>query len=267
MTHEVFSFYYEGTKIPCKIHFSDTDATVTTVLFLGTVQIGKIPHWIASKCPPGTAIIQGAPHWRARADGSTIPDFMFQYTIQSFNFLRSIKNLDFLKVIADSQAAPGVISLFAMNAYRTYLNTLVLLQPLGLNNEQYAGDKPALSVFKNRLALNTKHQLAPFLIEHKLRYNHYLIATKTGLISKKSSAHYGAGLNHNAIAELKTLYTLHNRIEIIVGQYDALFPVHEIQRSLNLAKISIVVTTVPGVPHSPLATKHGRKLLEAALDL
>ncbi len=262
--HELPSVYrFDGLKVPYSIWLNCEPAHVTTVLFLGTVQIGKIPGWIAASCPPGTAVVQGAPHWHApKEDGSDIPDFMFGFTETAFTAVthhaKSVTH-----IIADSQAAPGVMRLLAQHRYG--VNQLTLLQPLGLNAATYSGTYEAqLVVFKARIRHNTKHQLGAALLDRRLRYNHSQMLRHLNFKSAKTWAQYSAGLLYDSTNDLKKVVSQNVHVVIICGANDGLFPPDEIKQSLKAADIAVPITIIPRLPHSPLIAKAGAHILARA---
>lgn len=260
-----FTFQYADLRSRCVIWTTSSATEIHNVLFLGTVQVNKLPYWVAVACPPRTAVIQGAPHWHAAPDGTTIPDFMFEFTRQAFDCIAKNIQLKSLHILADSQAAPGVLALFRGKKYAQYLERLTLIQPLGLNHQSYAaGSDLPISIFNKRVRKNALHQLLPLLSEHRLRYNHYLIATKAAANQGRANAQYAAGLTHDALPDLQKLYAVNPRITIICGVKDALFPAHEINNSLRKIDLPIDVLQIGSVPHSPLATRQGKRLLAVA---
>jgi len=52
-----FEFTYESQPIYYHVWLSDMSSPITTIVFLGTVQIGRLPAWIAYRCPPGVAVV------------------------------------------------------------------------------------------------------------------------------------------------------------------------------------------------------------------
>lgn len=159
MYSQQFEYAYNDQQIPYSIWFSDRSSTIETVVFLGTVQVGKLPGWVAEKCPPKTAIIQGAPHWYAKPDGSDIPTYMFEYSVASFRALLSVRDVKPSVVIADSQAAPGTILLFGRSEHSPYMKSLALVQPLGLTEHIYRGsDQYRFGLFKQRVLKNCYYQ-------------------------------------------------------------------------------------------------------------
>lgn len=244
------------------------DDPIETIVFLGTIQIGELGKWVAESCPPNTIVVQGAPHWTAQDDGSDIPEYMLDFTNSVFDTLLKKFSITKVHIIAESQAAPAVLYLFGQKAYIPSLKKLTLIQPLGLNARAYSGtEAQRVETFKRRIVANFIYQLTALVIDARLRHNHRTVGRITGgarLHNPKARAQYGSGLAHDATSSLKVLYEHHKEIVIICGTKDKLFPPTEIAATLAANGIDIPLRTIKGVPHSPLATRYGQRLLRAA---
>lgn len=267
VTSQEFQSSYNGQSITFVAWANHTNGPVVSVLFLGTLQVAKLPRWVAESCPPGTVVVQGLPHWYARDDGSDMPEFSVNFIRCAFDALINQHDFDKVNVIAESQAVPGVTKLLARPKYQPHLKQLILLQPLGLNSQAFAGSlDQRISVFQKRINANLVQQLGPLLTDRRLRYNHRLLFKSVNLRNAKDRAQYGSGLTYNAIPDLQQLYKVNPNIRIICGAKDKLFVPAEIQESLRAAQLQIAVTTVSGVPHMPLATRLGRRLLHGCFE-
>jgi hypothetical protein len=236
-------------------------------VFLGTVQIGKLPLWVAEKCPPGTVVVQGAPHWFAEEDGSDIPDFMFRFTEEVFASILDNYAIKRLRVIADSQAVPGVLRWLAGNERATVLSQLVLLQPLGLNAAAFTGtSEDRVRLFKKRIAKNFRYQVRSLLFDRRLVHNHRQILKTVGYDNPKMNAQYSSGLAHDSTDDLKKIAAANDQIVIVCGKNDMMFPPEEIKSTLQRNGLKIPVVVIPGIPHSPPATRHGMRLLNKAFE-
>ena len=263
-----FGYQYDRQDIRYTTWFTGSREQLQTIVFLGTVQIGKLPGWIAKSCPENTAVIPGALHWLAKADGSDIPEFMYAYTEHAFlAAVAAIPEGKPVNIIADSQAAPSVLGLLAKPTYAKRIRTIVLAQPLGLNTS-YLGSTPAqrLQSFKKRVLQNLRYQVPSLLSDPRLIYNHRLMLKTVGFDNDKSNAQYGAGLAYDATSHLHDVLKAGIKVIVVCGQNDIMFPASEIRAALAAKKIDIAVKVVPGVPHSPLATRHGRKLLQSCFE-
>lgn len=268
MIQRTFTYNYHKKHIDYSVWFTSDVKELDTVVFLGTVQIDKIPKWVAEACPPRTAIVQGAPHWHAKDDGSDTNEYMLGYSKSAMQTLATQYVFESLNIIAESQTVPGSIQLFLTDTYRTRLNRAVFLQPLGFNVATFAGtDEERLSVFKNRIIKNAYYQLTSLLLDGRLRYNHRLLGKTVSFRDPKAKAQYSSGLTYNALPELKQILLQGTEVTIICGEKDKLFPAEEIRKSLKDTDISLSVLEIKDVPHSPLATNHGMKLLRSALAI
>lgn len=261
-----FGYGYKDKTIAYSLWRTGNSKIVRTIIFLGTVQIDKHPRWIAAQSPNDTIIVQGAPHWHASDDGSDIPEFMFHFTKEVLRNIFSNNKTKNLRIIADSQAAPGVLNWLANNDLEP-VSQLVLLQPLGLNAAMYGTTQAErIELFRNRIAKNFRYQLRALLSDRRLRYNHRLILKTVGYNNPKVNAQYGSGLRHDSVADLKKIKASHIRIAIVCGQRDMMFPPDEIKHTIQKNDMDIPVLIVPEVPHSPLATKDGLRLLKKAFE-
>lgn len=263
MTVFDFTYPYNDLTIASKI-YTNSESPIERIILLGTAQTGKLPEWVIAKCPPNTAVVQGAPHWHARDDGEDVPDFMYKYTLAAIDtIISSFELAPPLEIIADSQAVPGAVNLFASPKYHKYLKNMSLIQPLGLTTTAYAGsEKYRMSKFHKRVILNARHHLIPLLHDFRLHYNYFMLLKVIGVKgSKVANAQYSSGLRYNSLPDLKKLHEMNPNIRIICGDKDAIFPAHEIKNSLKKAGIPIKISTIPGVPHSSLATRQGIKIL------
>lgn len=267
MKRRQFTYLYQGKPIDYSVWLTSNDKTINTIVFLGTVQIDKLPEWVAQACPPKTAIVQGGPYWHAKPDGSDIPDFMIGYTKSALKEIESQYTISSLNIIADSQAVAAVIRIFTLKQYFPTLKSLVLLQPLGLNPNAFKGpENERIATLKRRVARNAYHQIPSLMFDSRLRYNHRLLGKIASLRDTRVRAQYSSGLGHSALPDLKKLTKLGASVTIICGAKDKMFPADEIEPSLKQEGIAIPVVSVHSVPHSPLATKQGLKLLNAAFS-
>ncbi len=268
MVQKEFTYSYNGKKIPFTVWLTEDSGALDTVVFLGTVQVGKLAEWVARDCPPRTAIVQGAPQWFAKEDGSDTAEFMYGFTESAFKSLQANYSFKSLHVIAESQAVPGVVLLFNMTEYKHCLKSAVLLQPLGFTANIFAGtDEQRLALFKKRIIKNAYHQLTGLLLDSRLRHNHRQLTKLTSFRDPQVKAQYNSGLKHDSLPELKQLLSHNSHVTIICGSNDKIFPPHEIKASLKLYGLKVPLLTVVGVPHSPPATKQGNKLMAKAFSL
>ncbi len=260
-----FTYGYHDTAIDYDVWLTSDDEQLDTIIFLGTVQIGKMPEWVAAKCPPRTAIVQGAPHWHAKDDGSDIPDFMLGYTGSALKSLLTDYTFGSLSIIAESHAAPGVAQLLATDTTYADVNNVVLLQPLGFSAMGYADtDEERMALFKKRLVHNACRQLPALLSDGRFRYSYRTITKVLDTRQPKTWAWYNSGLMHDILPNLKKVISRGCGVTVICGANDKLFPAHEVRAGLQGANIEVPVIEMSGVTHPPLGSRQGMKLLRAA---
>ena len=247
------------------IYCSAGTKTVATWLFLGTAQVGRLAQWVAKSCPPGVAVIPGAPHWFANKDGSDVPDFIVRYTATMVDELTRRYGQP-TSIIAESQAAGGVA--LYLQKVRDNVGQLILLQPLGLNTHEYTRPPSPYSELQRRVNHNFLHQIPSLFTDLRLLFNHaFLIRTiKPG--TSKAKAQSEAGLVCSILDPVKELFLDGTPIHIVSGEHDILFPPAEIRSNLDAAGMgSIPISIVPKTPHSPLSTRAGRLLLDEAIRI
>lgn len=267
MRKSSFIFDNRGREIEYDIWFTGPKDQISIIIFLGTVQVGDIPRWVAQACPPRAAIVQGAPHWFAEADGSDIPDFMLRFAVDAFDNIKRESDMRRIRVIADSQSAPSVLRILCREELVDTISDVVLLQPLGLNRQAYGGgdDSARLRIFKKRLSGNALSHIAPMIYDKRLRYSYRQQLQLAFSDGAKADAQYAAGLACDATDDLLRVYQSGVQVSIICGSRDKLFPPEEISRNLKSRGIPIQVKKVPGVSHTPLPSRRGLRLLRVAL--
>lgn len=260
-----FIYTYRHSQVHYSIWANLVNGSVQTIVFLGVAQIERLAQWVAESCPPGTLVVQGAPHWHASNDGSDLHTYMEGFVTNVFDILLEQFHIDEVHIVAESQAVPGVIKILLLKKYNSHLKKLTLLQPLGLNKRAFTESTgESAKTLQKRIVANMRYQLIPMLTDGRLRYNHRLLHRVTGIHTKKARAQYNVGLTYDATDDLLQLYAITKNIIIICGEKDKLFSPHEIKNNLANHKIAVRVHVVKNVPHSPLATKHGQKLLHEA---
>lgn len=269
MKQLTFDFLYGNKHIPYSVWFSDESDRVETIVFLGTVQINKIPEWVAAKCPPHTAVVQGAPHWHALPDGSDIPEFILTYTEDAVKKIFKNRKVSKVNVIGESQGAAALATLFASrDKYERYLGDVVLIQPLGFSKNIYYGTgEKKMKLFKRRVGRNASRQLAALLVDPKLRYNHRQLKKIANFADAVSVAQYASGLDFDITRDVQKLISRQHSVSVVCGSRDTIFPVREIRQTLSEHNLLVKIEVVLGVSHSPLATKQGTKLLNKAFSL
>jgi hypothetical protein len=261
-----FEFAYGGRKLPFCIWRRSGEEQVTAIVFLGTVQIGHLPRWAAEHCPPGTLIVEGAPHWHAAKDGSDILEYMEAYTLCAYRAAEATWRVGNARMVADSQAVPGLLRLLVEHS-QLIPDAVVLLQPLGLNSASFGTNRQQrIWEFRERVWRNLRFQYRHLLTDSHLRYNHGLLMTRVNVLSTRAKYQYSSGLAYDSRNDLAQVAARMKHVSIICGADDQLFPAEEIRRNLHESHIDVSVKVLPGIPHSPLPTRLGLQLLDAALE-
>lgn len=255
-------FQYRSKSVPYSIYTNGKWDSITRILLMGTLQAASSAKTVIRNMPLGTAVIQGAPHWVAKADGSDITEFVFGYTAHAIDSVLRRNGRAPLHLIADSQAAPGAIY-YAMS-HLNQLTRLTLIQPLGLNAHVFTGDaKNRTRILNTRGNATIRQQLSHIPTETAIIRNHLRVVwylarnTHNGV----AEAQYGAGLARSTISDLKQIAGK-LPIRIIVGEYDKIFPPAELAQSLSENDINdIEFIIAKGLPHSLLASRVGKRLL------
>lgn len=260
----VLTFPYKSRLISFSVYSTSSLREIKSILLLGTVQTGSTPRSVAKFMQAGTAVVQGAPHWFASKDGIDIPEFVFGYTKHAVkSILTKTKNKK-VHIIADSQAVPGAIN-FAKN-HASSVSQLSLLQPLGLNRSAFPGNiSERVGTLRKRIISNFRYQVPTLLSDLDVPRNHIKIAGITLRDTLRGSAanQYGTGLAYDSSDELRQV-SESIPVYIIAGENDAIFPPAEIVATLREAAINNThLTVIPNIPHSPLSSRAGRKLLNA----
>ena len=264
--HNAF-FNYHNKRIPFSFWTNSVNRRPDTIIFLGTGQIKRIPYWVAKAAPAGTVVVEGLPHWHSKPDAEDIVTFTQQYTKYAFLTILKIYSQKKMNVIAQSQAAPGV--LWLANRLQQEVGNIALVLPMGLNTEHLGNtNEERYEELKRRSLKSLFH---PEQLQLKNIYAGLLLAKiiirghKDGSTKRK----YTKGVSHSAMNELTVALENDTRIiSLFLGEDDALFPVAEIQRSLTDAKIiQIDVRIFPKKAHTSLTTRQSTKIVKQAVQI
>lgn len=258
-------FDYKRTCYQCNIVLSPNTVIIEKVLFLGVFQNEQMAEWVAESCPEGVAVVPGAPHWLSKPDGSDIQDLIKKYTYETIHEIKKHKTKKRITMIAESQAAPGMLWMLEEKRNIPWPTNVVLMQPLGLNPNSFKAKSGMydIDLFKKRVRENAKYYIKNFLYDKKLVKNH-LEMVKLNYKFNVKDEHYGVGLTYDSSSHL--VYVSKNtRLTFVCGARDAIFPSNEILQTVNKTGVDYDMMVVSGVPHTPLYTKQGHRLLKYAL--
>lgn len=267
VVRHIASYRYEKHEIKFDVWTHRDEPLIHIILFLGTVQVGEMPKHVSRLCPPGTAVVQGAPHWKAEPSSNDLIDFMYEFTKQAFEYINlQFHRSKFLTIVAESQAAPGALRL--ATSFTSQVESLILIQPLGLNSSAFSGSgsERAKELFK-RARKNVSLQVNSLMRDQRMIRNYLLMlgVNVRETILGRVSYQYGVGLAYSAIHDLAKVA---QKTIIIIGTLDQLFPYEEIAADLAGRDIdNIRMVRVQGVAHAPLGSATGSKLLARAFEL
>lgn len=267
ITH-TFHYVYHGKRVDYRMHLSPGSTTVTAVVLLGTVQIGDMPLRAAMSCPPNTVIVQGAPHWMAKPDGSDVPEFVHKFTHAALRTIYKLWPASRYVFIAESQSVPSLLRALTRTPLGAHASAVLLLQPLGFTHSEF-GNTPQkrITELKKRVVRNSYHQIGGIITDKWLRYNHRLIHQSMKGRTQEALVQYDAGMAYNALPDLLQLHKIQKNIHIIAGEFDAIFPPKELSAHICQHLPNVTIHTVRGVPHVPLGTHKGKLLLQKAFTL
>lgn len=265
-------FRYEGSDLPFHFwsHLQDGQ-TPDTIIFLGTGQTKLIAKWAAQASPTGTVVVEGAPHWHAHPSAHDIYDFMYGFTRAAFLQVCAAFRLTLAHVVAQSQAAPGVVRLGS--EYGPRVGNVVLLAPLGFAATIFgATPRQRMRTLILRGARTFLQPSQSPLYDPRNLYvglmllRAFLLESERGASTRK----YAAGLAYDMRADCRRLLHAHEpvgkTVTMLLGEQDKVFTVHEIQPLVAEAGLeSLAIEVLPGVSHLSLAVRSARQVLQKAV--
>lgn len=244
-----------------------------TIVFLGTGQSGRIAQWAAQMAPLGVIVVEGAPHWHADPSAEDLYDFMYAYTLAAFRAALNEFLISSVHLVAQSQAAPGVVRLG--NNFPHQVNNIVLLAPLGFAATIFGNTPEARARTLMRRAGRTFFQLSqsPFYDPRNF-YIGFMILRAIILESERgaSKRKYGTGLSYDMREDCRMFVERQAKrgkiVILLLGDKDRIFMPQEIRPLVEAANIKgLKIHVLPGISHLSLAVRGGKKVLKAAVDL
>lgn len=265
MKKHTATFTYLGKHIPFSFWTNSKEAHPDTVIFLGTGQIKRTPHWVAEAAPTGVAVVEGLPHWHSNPNAKDIVSFTQEYTKCAFLTILKQSDQSRMHVLAQSQAAPGVVWL--ANQLPEKVGNIALVLPMGLNTKHLGTtNEERYNELKKRSFRSLFH---PEQLEPKNVYAGLILAKiiARGFKDGSTKRKYTKGVSHDALDELATaLKDGTRRIYLFLGAEDVLFPATEIQHSLARAGIANVhIEVFPRKSHTSLTTRRSTKMVARAV--
>lgn len=258
-------FIYQNKRIPFSFWVNSGDTHPDTVIFLGTGQIKRIPYWVAKTALSGTVVVEGLPHWHSNPNAEDIVSFTQEYTKCALLTILKLHNRSRMHLLAQSQAAPGVLWLAAQLPGN--VGNIALILPMGLtvnhlgntNEERYDElKKRSLKSLFHPEQLGAKNIYAGLILAAIIARGHTDGSTKRK---------YTKGVSHNALDDLATVIKGNvHKVSLFLGEDDVLFPADEIKYSLAEANLTNVgIEVMPKKSHTSLTTKQSTEMVNRAI--
>lgn len=252
-------------------YYSGEAESVDTIIFLGSGQTGRIAKWVAQNAPSGTVVVEGLPHKEADKSGHDLKEYARDYTSTACLAVFKEYKITSANLVAESQAAPGVI--WSALDHLDRVKSVVLIAPLGLT-AHILGNSPKerLKTLKRRAFLSGMQFAQSPLYDPR---NLYLCSLMLHVLVsdgrwKVSGQKYAVGASHDLREECRILAKkLHQRggsLTLILGERDKVFPADEIMASIEKAGIEHVDSITLRTSHTSLAIRDGRQILSRALQ-
>lgn len=266
------NFQYGRKEIPFYFwsHQSGKDTPVDTVIFLGSGQRGRVARWVAANTPDGTVTVEGLPHKIADRSAHDLRDFAQDYTNAAFSAVLKTLSLTVAHVVAESQAAPGVVWMALDNLPQ--VKNVVLIAPLGFT-AHILGTSPKgrLKELKRRAFRSSMQSAQSPLYDWRNLYLNVLMLQVMLFDARwgKSGQKYAIGASHDIREDCRKLAVqLHRRnctFTLVLGEQDRIFPSSEIETAIKNADIKYLNTIVLKTSHASLAIRNGKNILRKAV--
>ncbi len=240
------------------------------IVFLGAGQVGKIPYWVAERAGPGVVVVAGLPSWESDTAEEKVMDFTKRYALNALRVVHKHFGLQATHVLAESQAAPGI--LFVAHTLPRRVHNLCLIRPLGFSAAAFGSTTDErLRSFRRRLRRGWL-QLPQALLHDPRNLTASLIAMRSLRKDPPNAFNqkFGVGISYDGIDDCRMaadkLHKQGGTFTILLGKKDRLFTVSEVSGTLEEAHIPYINTVVvPRSPHASLATRTSSTILHQAL--
>jgi hypothetical protein len=218
-------------------------------------------------------VVEGAPHWHADPNALDLYDFMYLYTLAAFQVVLDEFALTSAHLVAQSQAAPGVVKLGIICSDKA--NNIVLIAPLGFAATIFGNTAEIRVRTLLRRAGQTFLQLSqsPFYDPRNI-YVGLMMLQAIVLEPKRgaSKRKYAAGLAYDMRDDYYRLMKLQEikgkTVTLLLGGEDKVFREEEIRPLVEALDMkSLKIQVLPGVSHLSLGVRGGNKVLKAAVDI
>lgn len=244
--------------------------SIDSIVFLGSGQHGRITKWVAANTPIGTVVVEGLPHKMADRNAHDLKEFAHRYTSTALLAVLKAFDLDSVHIVAESQAAPGVIWA-ALDDLRRVKN-VALIAPLGFTAHILGSSpKERLKELKRRAFLSAMQLPQSPLYDWRNFYLNSLMlpALLFDTRWRASGQKYAVGASHDLREDCRRLAAgLHrqdNTLTLILGHRDRIFPPAEITEAVEKAGIKYLSITILKTSHTSLATRDGKTTLRKAI--
>jgi pimeloyl-ACP methyl ester carboxylesterase len=207
------------------------------------------------------------PHWHPRPTEEDLGRFTREYSIAAFKAVLEYFGLTSINVIGLSQATVGVVWL--ARTLPTLIRSVGIVAPLGLTSAALGVTQ---EVRLKELKKRTIHTYLQFsqtpLHDPRILYMQFVLLR--AILSEKekgaTNKKYALGLSYDLLEDCRAAsIERHKRgfkFKVFVAEKDKIFPPHEVQASLQKAKVKHISTILlPSISHPSLAARNNRNAL------
>jgi pimeloyl-ACP methyl ester carboxylesterase len=267
------TFHYGQKAIPFYF-WSHTPAEgdiIDTIIFLGSGQSGRIARWVAENAPAGTAVIEGLPHKEADRDAHDLKEFVRRYAETAFLAALKTFKISSANVIAESQAAPG--AMWASLDRSDKVKSVALIAPLGLT-ARTLGSTPRqrFKELKKRTFFSAVQFVHSPLYDSRNFYLNALMLhvllydSRWGVSGRKYAIGASYDLREDCSKLARQLHKKGNRLTLILGTRDKMFPANEVMDALEEIGAKYITSVVIRGSHTSLAIRDGKRILNQTVQ-
>lgn len=198
---------------------------------------------------------------------------MYSYTETAFLAVLTEFGLPAAHVVAQSQAAPGVVKLGI--SHTASVRNVVLYAPLGFAATTFGNtseERLQTLARRARQSLMQRSQL-PIYDPRNLYAGFAILRAITREVERGASKRkYAKGLSYDMREDCKTLVkklkAQGTTVTLLLGDQDKIFTVDDIQPALKEAGITDMhIHVLPDISHLSLAVRAGKRVLQVATDI
>lgn len=266
-------FAFAGKDTAFNVWSIPAEKPPDTIIFLGAGQVGAVPRWVAQAAGEGVVVVDGLPHWEAHPSGKDTADFTTAYARAALTHTLKTFGVSAMHVMAESQAAPGVVIL--VRDLPDKVRNLALIRPLGFSARALGeSDKIRMRTFRRRF-FKSALQFSQSLL-HDVR-NVGIALTMIRVALREPSFvsfnnKYAIGVSYDLLEDCREVAKIqqrkHSSFTLLLGEKDRLFPPKEVSEALASAGIEgVSIQVMPRVGHASLAVRASRTTLKQALHV